>query len=288
MKLSCDTIQDILPLVAEDLASEDTVKLVNEHMKNCSKCKLEYEDIKETENNVLNKREIGTIPLKSIKIKLLIKNIYFIVLTALIVSLISLIVVDKATKPIPLSYSEAIKSVKIEDGKAFINFTPEVSNYQINSYGELMAWKTIIDKLDKNNEPKNTVVNIPGENSAMYYIDQTGAPDKKIYGPNDVSDYSGQVTLPRLAMNYYLLFMIVSGLVFLVLLIIFRKKDKIGKIINFILMIPISYILAHISIFGIGGATHHIIRDLSFVIIATILIFSIIISMKYKDDFIKV
>lgn len=288
MKLSCDTIQDILPLVAEDLASEDTVKLVNEHMKNCSKCKLEYEDIKETENSFLNKEEIGTIPLKSIKRKLLIRNIYFIVLTALVVSLISLIGVDKATKPIPLSYSEAIKSVKIEDGKAFINFTPEVSNYQINSYGEFMAWKTIIDKLDKNNEPKNTVVNIPGEHSAMYYIDQTGGLDKKIYGPNDVSDYGGQITLPRLAMNYYLLFMIAICLVFLILWIIFRKRDKIRKITNIILMIPISYILAHISILGIRGSTHHIIRDLSFVIIATILIFSIVIWIKYKDHFIKV
>lgn len=48
MKLSCDTIQDMLPLVAEDLASEDTVKLVKEHIKDCKDCKLEYEDIKET------------------------------------------------------------------------------------------------------------------------------------------------------------------------------------------------------------------------------------------------
>lgn len=91
-----------------------------------------------------------------------------------------------------------------------------------------MAWKTIIDKLDKNNEPKNTVVNIPGEHSAMYYIDQTGAPDKKIYGQNDVSDYGGQITLPRLAMNYYLLFMIAIFLVFLILWI--KYKDHFIKV----------------------------------------------------------
>ena len=287
MNLSCDIIQDMLPLVAEDLASDDTVKLVNEHIKECKECKQEYENIKETENNFIKKEKIEVIPLKSIKRKLIIRNIYFIVLTALIVSLISLIGIDKVTKPIPLSYNEAIKSVKIEDDRAFINFTPEVSNYEINSYGEFMAWKTIIGKLDKNNEPKNTVVNIPGEHSAMYYIDQTGAPDKKIYGPNDVSDYGGQVTLPRLAMNYYIVFMGIILLLLWILSIIFKRKTRIMKVISTIMMFPISYIIANILISGIGGSTHHIFRDLSFVIIATILIFSIIISLKHKDYFIN-
>lgn len=288
MKLSCDTIQDILPLVAEDLASEDTVKLVNEHLKNCSECKQEYEDIKKIENNLTKNKNIETIPLKSIKRKLINRNMYFIVLTALIVSLISLIAVDKATKPIPLSYNEAIESVKIEDNKAFINFTPEVSNYEINSYGEFMAWKTIIGKLDKNKERKNTVINIPGKQSSMYYIDQKGALDTKIFGPNNILGNGGQITLPRLAMNYYVTFMVVICLVFLALWTMFRKKEKIRNIINIIFMIPLSYILAHISILGISGSTHHIIRDLSFVIIASILIFSIIISIKYKDRFTKI
>ena len=41
MKLSCETIQDMLPLVADDLASGDTVKLVNNHIKDCEECKQE-------------------------------------------------------------------------------------------------------------------------------------------------------------------------------------------------------------------------------------------------------
>ena len=287
MKLSCDTIQDMLPLVAEDLASEDTVKLVKEHIKDCKDCKLEYEDIKETKNNFIKKEKIEVMPLKSIKRKLIIRNIYFIVLTALIVSLISLIGVDKFTKPIPLSYNEAIKSVKIEDDKAFINFTPEVSNYEINSYGEFMAWRTIIGKLDKNNEPKNTVVNIAGEHSVIYYIDQKGGLDTRIYGQDYEDNNGGQVTLPRLAMNYYIIFMGIILLLLWILSIIFKRKTRIMKVISTIMMFPISYIIANILISGIGGSTHHIIRDLSFVIIATILIFSIIISLKHKEYFIN-
>ena len=277
----------MLPLVADDLASGDTVKLVNNHIKDCEECKQEYEEMKEVENRFINKEKIEAIPLKNIRRKLLVRNIYFIVVTALMVSLISLIGVDKATKPIPLTYNEAIKSVKVVDDKVFINFTPEVSNYEIDSSGDIMSWNTIISKLDKNKEPKNTVINVEGKNTSMYYIDQTGGLDKQIYGPNDVSNYSGQLTLPRLAMNYYVTFMLLICLALLILSTIFRKKDKIKKTINTILMIPLSYIVSHILILGIKGATHHIIRDLSFVIIATILIFSIIISIRYKDHFIN-
>ena len=288
MKLSCETIKDMLPLVAEDLASEDTVKLVNEHIKNCKECKQEYEEMKEEEAKFIDKERIEAIPLNNIKRKLKNKNIYIGILTALIVSLILLIGVDKATKPIPLSFNKAIESTKNEDGKVFIKFTPEVSNYDIVSYGDnydIMAWKTNISKIFESKEPKNTVINVNEEkNVSIHYIDQNGELDKQIYGPH----YDGgQITLPRLAMNYYILFMGIILLILCILSIIFRRKDRIMKLISTIMMFPISYIIANILISGIGGSTHHIIRDLSFVIIATVLIFSIIISLKHKDYFIN-
>lgn len=287
MKLSCDTIQDMLPLVAEDIASEDTVKLVNEHIKDCKECKQEYDSIKEAENDFIEKGKIELMPLKSIKRKLIIRNTYFVVLTALIVSLIALIGVDKTTKPIPLSYNEAISSVEIEDGKAFITFTPEVSNYEVNSYDEFMAWETIIGRLDRNSKPKNTVINIQGEDSSIYYIDQEGELDTRIYGQDDEFVNGGRATLPRLAMNYYIIFMLGILLLLWILSFIFKRKTKIKKAISTIMMLPISYIIANILISGLGGSTHHIQRDLTFVVIGTALIFAIIISLKHKDYFIN-
>ena len=38
MKISCDIIKDLLPLYAEDLASEDTKELVEEHLQGCENC----------------------------------------------------------------------------------------------------------------------------------------------------------------------------------------------------------------------------------------------------------
>lgn len=288
MKLSCGTIQDMLPLVAEDLASEDTVKLVNEHIKNCKECKQEYEEMKEREAKFIDKERIEAIPLNNIKRKLKNKNIYIGILTALIVSLILLIGVDKATKPIPISFNKAIESTKNEDGKLFIKFTPEVSNYNIVSYGDnydIMAWKTNISKIFESKEPKNTVINVDEEkNVSIHYIEQNGELDKQIYGRYY---HGGRITLPRLAMNYYVCFMGIIFLILCIMSIIFRRKARIMKVISTIMIFSISYIVANIIISGIRGSTHHIIRDLWFIVVATILIFSIIISLKYKDSFIN-
>ena len=52
MKISCDIVADLAPLVLDGVASEDTVDLVTEHLKSCEKCRREYEN-----NIVLHKIE---------------------------------------------------------------------------------------------------------------------------------------------------------------------------------------------------------------------------------------
>ncbi|MBL4932205.1 zf-HC2 domain-containing protein [Clostridium paridis] len=43
MNISCDIILDLIPLVNDRVASEDSIKLVAEHIKGCESCKLEFE-----------------------------------------------------------------------------------------------------------------------------------------------------------------------------------------------------------------------------------------------------
>jgi len=43
MSISCDVISDLIPLVKDNVASEDSIKLVSEHLTSCEKCKLEFE-----------------------------------------------------------------------------------------------------------------------------------------------------------------------------------------------------------------------------------------------------
>ena len=39
MKISCSVIRDILPLYVENMVSEDTKEIVEEHIKDCEECK---------------------------------------------------------------------------------------------------------------------------------------------------------------------------------------------------------------------------------------------------------
>lgn len=292
MKLTCNTIGDMLPLVVEDLASEDTIKLVKNHIKDCSKCRDAYEEISTSRLDFTKKEDLDTIPLKNVKKKLKNRNLYTGILTAFIISLILFIGFDKVTKPIAISYGKAVESIEKQDDLVYINFNEDVTDYEIVNYHgneyELMAWKTYFGNLFKNGENKSVVINANGENvDRIYYISQGQEIDKLIYGSPETEN-GGKLTLPRLAMNYYLL--IIGGIFvfFLILNILFQKNERITKITLPIMLISVSYILAHIVILGLNGTTHHILRDLSFVLIAGILVFIILIMLVYKDNLIKV
>ena len=42
MKIKCNVIKDILPLYIENIASEDTRVLIEEHIDECEDCKKKY------------------------------------------------------------------------------------------------------------------------------------------------------------------------------------------------------------------------------------------------------
>ncbi len=45
MKLDCDVIRDLLPLYAEDIASDSSRKLVDAHLEECGECRKTYEEM---------------------------------------------------------------------------------------------------------------------------------------------------------------------------------------------------------------------------------------------------
>lgn len=65
MKVSCEVILDLIPLVKDNVASEDSVNLVMEHLKSCESCKLEFEDqALQAQTEVNDKRVISSIKKK--------------------------------------------------------------------------------------------------------------------------------------------------------------------------------------------------------------------------------
>ncbi len=291
MKLSCNTIQDLLPLVVEDLATVDTVIVVNEHVQHCSECRKEFEELQVSKIDFEAKEELEAIPLKDVKRKIKKRTIYIAVLTALIISLLLFIGLDKTTKPIPLTFNEAIESTEVKEGQLIINFTSDVSDFNIvysdsdKKEYDVMAWKNNISTLFEYEKPRMTVLEIDDNKpTSVHFINQGGKLDIPIYGHDDMG---GRLTLPRLAINYYFLVMGVAFIVTILLSLLFRKKKKMKELTTILLFLTLSYLLTHIFVFGTGGSTHHMNRDLFFVSITALLTFSILILIRYKNNLIR-
>lgn len=48
MNITCDIISDLIPLVKDGVASDDSIIIVNEHIKSCEKCMAEFQTFEAT------------------------------------------------------------------------------------------------------------------------------------------------------------------------------------------------------------------------------------------------
>ena len=70
MKISCNVIFDLIPLVKDGVASDDSVIIVNEHIKGCESCRAEFK--------TFDTVKIEQPPIKDEKIIFAIKRSVFI------------------------------------------------------------------------------------------------------------------------------------------------------------------------------------------------------------------
>ena len=80
MRLDCDVIRDLMPLYVEELASEKSCELVEEHVKECECCKRKLEEMGKTEEKLVHTAE----PLKELKRKMKMHNRLLVTLTVFV------------------------------------------------------------------------------------------------------------------------------------------------------------------------------------------------------------
>ncbi len=89
MRNECNIIRDILPLYVENIVSEDTASLVEEHLEGCAKCREELKaakaagEIEKTCNSAAGLQEKEAEPLKALKRKMRRKRIHAVLLSFL-------------------------------------------------------------------------------------------------------------------------------------------------------------------------------------------------------------
>ena len=94
MKITCNIIEDLLPLYVDDMVSEDSRRLVEEHLKGCPACRKMQEEmmrenrltagIKDGNSVKINKTEAE--PLKKIRRRIRKKRILSVILAVVLVA----------------------------------------------------------------------------------------------------------------------------------------------------------------------------------------------------------
>ena len=88
MKISCNIIEDLLPLYVDDMVSEDSRQLVEEHLKECTTCQKMMEEMKKENSLGHGKEGLADVerkaiePLKKIRRKIRRKRIAAVLMAA--------------------------------------------------------------------------------------------------------------------------------------------------------------------------------------------------------------
>lgn len=270
MKNMCNVINDLLPLYAESLVSNDTYEFVQDHLDECEDCRKKLENIK-AEINFEKKTEI--VPLKNIQKKLRRRKFELITLTVLILITAGIAVFDYLTSREYIPYSANILQVTASgrcfndsalsgtnDGNSqnilLITFDEQVTGYDIQkSFVDnsttatytISAWSTRLDKL-RGKGVQNAVIECHDfDNIMVFYVQNNGDTDVLLYGNSLVMD-GETTTLQRLVLGYYLIIAFALTVISGIPIFIFRKKTKIRKNIEKIFFIPAAYILGHVCL----------------------------------------
>ncbi len=268
MKVTCNVIKDVLPLYLENMLSDDSCVMVEEHIEQCQECKSYLNEMR-TFNKIPVDR--NTSPLLKIKSTLRKKKFLTAIFSMMFSITLFVITIALLTAPEYLPFSERSVTInEIGNGSVLAQFEDTVYGYDINRYRtddntgyvyHITTWDSIWNRNIKKSNANNTILNPNGENVvSVYYYHTDGSQDILMYG-KDINPNGGIVTLPRLFLSYYALIAIVfAATCGLIMLILYRNK----KVLNFtmkVFFLPVSYLLGHLIIKGFTTSSYAATRD---------------------------
>lgn len=255
MKITCNVVQDIMPLYLENIVSEDTKKVVEEHINSCESCKKCLSDMTELTPIA---PDVNTVPMKRLKTKLFKKKVQTIVVSAILVFIIAIIVVANLVAPRYYSSSDNVISLNESDkGLVYVTFDETVSGYGVSSSisddktgytYHIVAWDSVWDGKIMKNDLHNVILNPNGEKvSAVYYYETDGSGEVLLYGEQQ-NPCGVIIKQPKLAL--FLILAVILAVICLILLIICRKNKNTVQKITTVSLLPISYLLSHLLFKG--------------------------------------
>ncbi len=286
MNITCNVIRDLLPLYAEGLAGDDTVKLVEEHLAACEDCRKALQELRAP---VKLSADTDAAPLRRVRSKMQKQKTRAIILTALICLVVATTLFGWLTAPEYLPYSiQTIKLTGHENNILSVRFGDGVTGYDINRFpsetgrGEeyhITAWTSLLGRLTGGSHTREVILNPDGEAvSAAYYYTAYGQDHHWLYGEGD----ENVVFLPRLFLSYYCIAALALAVLLLSAALLFRRNGKAHRALLYVALMPASYLLAQLCIKGTYTTTYAPIRDLSLIVLAAVPIYGLLFLLISK------
>ena len=289
MDKTCSIVQDLLPLYEEDMLREETKEFVDGHLAQCAACRAELDALKAD----VKPAPVSAQPLRDLKRQLRRKKLTAVLLAVTLALTLATAGFAYLTAPQYLPYNAADWSVHEPDasldavlnGEEHICIEPltPVSGTEVESVidpdsGEtvyiISAWRTLLDKwlgkLDTVNGNGDKLILLDTTNCrVVYYAQNNGQANMVLYGERS----GGIISLPRLALGYYVLLslalLITLGIAFFVC-----RRKKTGKALGYLALIPASYLAGHLLVKGFTTTSYQMQRDFSLIILAAALIYA--------------
>ena len=270
MNLPCGVIRDLLPLYAEELASEETKALVREHLDGCPDCRNQLEGLLQPRPAEPD----GTAALRAVKKGIRRRRLLAALLAALLVFLPLLAAFAYATDKQPVPYEEGLIAVESEENSVLtLSVDGRVSGVESTliedpDSGEktllLQAWTDRRGGFGGLVPERGSYTVDPVPDRVMYGYGFRNDEQKLLYGePMN----GGILLLPRLVLAYYVLLALGAAAVFGLLWLLLRKKKAAGPL-RALFFAALSYPAGHLLIKGLQFRSFFVPRDLAFILAA--------------------
>lgn len=275
---NCNIVKDLLPLYKENLLSDESKKIVEEHLKSCSECENLLKDQIEIESK-------NTKPLDFVEKRIKKESRYFTLAVVALLGSIFIFIISYLNAPRHFEYEKGLYRVYRGDDIYTVEFSDKVSGIDYTDTEDaiyLDGYSTKYDEIFNKDRPRKSLTFHKDNLKMVLYQNHEKMPNM-IIGSGEVR----QTLLPRLFLGFYARLSIIGFLGMALIMFSlekFRKKSISLLIKTLLIGAPLSLFLGIISIKGFNTATYYPVTDFKYILLLSLGIYLFLIFLSIFRD----